>query len=68
MPGMGRLGITNTAHFHDVTKIEDAIRLNNELQHKISKKVFIPQQEMEFEDKEGNIITKEAYNQLYNKR
>jgi splicing factor 3A subunit 3 len=60
--GMRALGIPNTLHFHDITKIEDAKRLYASLRKELEKNE--KQQEEEFEDSEGNVLSKSAYEDL----
>jgi len=59
--GMRSLGIPNSRHFHDVTKIEDALELWDKLKQKTRSEA--PQQEVieEIEDADGNVYNKKTY-------
>lgn len=54
--GMRCLGIPNTAHFANVTKIEDALNLWNKLKDEKQREKFQPTNEEEYEDSEGMLI------------
>lgn len=62
--GMRALGIPNTLHFHDITKIDDAKRLYASLKKELEKTGFDRHAEEQFEDSQGNILTKSAYEDL----
>ncbi|KAK4336625.1 hypothetical protein RND71_043737 [Anisodus tanguticus] len=53
--GMRCLGIPNTAHFANVTSIEDALNLWNKLKDEKQKEKFQPTNEEEYEDSEGRV-------------
>ena len=59
--GMKCLKIPNTVHFKEITSIEDALRLHQALIENSKKTVFKPENEEEFEDSEGNVMTKKMY-------
>nr|CAG4637682.1 EOG090X03G1 [Chydorus sphaericus] len=62
--GMRCLGIPNTAHFANVTKIEDAISLWNKLRSQKTSERFVADHEEEYEDSMGNVVTKKTYEDL----
>ena len=62
--GMRCLGIPNTAHFANVTQIEDAMALWEKLKTQKSEEAFKPDQEEEFEDSQGNVVNKKIYEDL----
>lgn len=62
--GMRCLGIPNTRHFHDITKIQDAIELWQKLKEDTVVAEFRPDEEMEFEDGEGNVYAKKTFDLL----
>lgn len=62
--GMRCLGIPNTAHFANVTQIEDAMALWEKLKQQKSEEAFKPDQEEEFEDSQGNVVNKKIYEDL----
>ncbi|XP_032828775.1 splicing factor 3A subunit 3 [Petromyzon marinus] len=62
--GMRCLGIPNTAHFANVTAIEDAVALWSKIkQSKLSER-WQPDTEEEFEDSTGNVVTRKTYEDL----
>lgn len=62
--GMRVLNIPNTAHFANVTKIEDALSLWEKLKEEKAKERFQPEQEEEFEDSIGNVVSKKTFEDL----
>eukprot|EP00095_Tigriopus_kingsejongensis_P005292 maker-scaffold758_size101577-snap-gene-0.25 protein:Tk05292 transcript:maker-scaffold758_size101577-snap-gene-0.25-mRNA-1 annotation:"splicing factor 3a subunit 3" len=62
--GMRCLGIPNTAHFANVTQIEDAMALWEKLKSQKSEEAWKPEQEEEFEDSQGNVVNKKIYEDL----
>nr|CAG4640728.1 EOG090X03G1 [Eulimnadia texana] len=62
--GMRCLGIPNTAHFANVTRIEDAINLWQKLKAQKTSERFIADNEEEYEDSLGNVVTKKTYEDL----
>jgi splicing factor 3A subunit 3 len=62
--GMRCLGIPNTAHFANVTQIEDAITLWEKIKTQKHTERWVPEQEEEFEDSLGNVVTKKTYEDL----
>ncbi|KPM11809.1 splicing factor 3A subunit 3-like protein [Sarcoptes scabiei] len=62
--GMRCLGIPNTAHFANVTKIEDALALWEKLKNEKHKEKFQPTNEEEYEDSLGNVVNKKTYEDL----
>ncbi len=63
--GMRRLGIPNTKHFHDVTSIKDALGLYQKLRTEIESEVWKPDVEEEFEDTEGNVMSRKVRERGY---
>lgn len=62
--GMRCLGIPNTAHFANITKIQDAISLWDRLKNEKQKDKFQPLNEEEYEDSQGNVVNKKTYEDL----
>jgi len=62
--GMKSLGISNTKHFHGVTKIDDAQQLWKSLQEKLQDKQFDGTREEEYEDSHGNVLSRTTYEDL----
>lgn len=62
--GMRCLGIPNTAHFANVTLIEDAIALWQKIKSSKDIERWKPDTEEEFEDSTGNVVTKKTYEDL----
>mmetsp|Transcript_20249 Transcript_20249/g.30394 ORF Transcript_20249/g.30394 Transcript_20249/m.30394 type:complete len:243 (+) Transcript_20249:11-739(+) len=62
--GMRCLGIPNTKHFHGVTKIEDAQNLWKKLQATVNKDIFDGAKEEEYEDSQGNVLSRATYEDL----
>jgi len=62
--GMRCLGIPNTAHFANVTQIEDALALWEKLKTMKHDERWQPENEEEFEDSQGNVVTKKTYEDL----
>ncbi|EJU06332.1 hypothetical protein DACRYDRAFT_103277 [Dacryopinax primogenitus] len=62
--GLKALGLPNTKHFHEITKIADALALAEKL--KQEGRIEIMQGEMmeEMEDEEGNVYNKKTYEDL----
>lgn len=54
--GMKCLGLPNTVHFQQVTKIADAIAIHEKLKQDLAAKVFDPRAEIEIEDDQGRIL------------
>lgn len=62
--GMRMLGIPNTIHFTNVTKIKDALDLWERLKNKKAAEMFSHENEEEFEDSAGNVFNKKTYEDL----
>lgn len=62
--GMRCLGIPNTAHFANVTLIEDARALWEKIKAEKNKDKFQKETEEEFEDSHGNVVSRKVYNDL----
>lgn len=62
--GMRCLGIPNTAHFANVTQIEDAITLWEKLKTQKQSERWIADQEEEYEDSQGNVVNRKTYEDL----
>jgi len=58
------LGIPNTAHFANITKIADAIELWQKLRDQKEVQRFRPEVEEEYEDSQGNVVNKRTYEDL----
>jgi splicing factor 3A subunit 3 len=59
--GMRSLGIPNSKHFHDVTKIDDALALWDKMKQKTRSDVPLPEVIEEIEDADGNVYNKKTY-------
>nr|CAB3266000.1 splicing factor 3A subunit 3 [Phallusia mammillata] len=62
--GMRCLGIPNTAHFANVTQIEDALALWTKIKQTKNSERWNPEHEEEFEDSAGNVVTKKTFDDL----
>ncbi|KAH3766311.1 splicing factor SF3a60 [Pelomyxa schiedti] len=62
--GMQCLGIPNTRHFHEITKINDALLLWEKIKRDKVKIEWRPDAEEEYEDVEGNVFNKKLYEDL----
>ncbi|XP_067128795.1 splicing factor 3A subunit 3 [Centruroides vittatus] len=62
--GMRCLGIPNTAHFANVTQIEDALGLWQKLKEQKQKERFQATNEEEYEDTQGNVVNKKTFEDL----
>jgi len=62
--GMRCLKIPNTSHFKEITKIEDAITLYEKLKKDAEEQTFRPDQDVECEDIQGNVMSQRAFEDL----
>ncbi|KAI8146779.1 hypothetical protein BJV82DRAFT_643323 [Fennellomyces sp. T-0311] len=62
--GMRCLGIPNTRHFHEITKIDDAYALYEKLKKENAAEDFVADSMEEFEDDEGNVFNRKTYEDL----
>lgn len=62
--GMRCLGIPNTKHFHEITKIKDAQDLWEKLKEDQQTAQWRPEEEEEYEDAEGNVYAKKTFELL----
>lgn len=62
--GMRCLGVPNTAHFANVTLIEDAVALWQKIKSGKEVERWRPEVEEEFEDSSGNVVSKKIYEDL----
>jgi len=62
--GMRCLGIPNTAHFANVTNIEDAMALWEKIKVQKFDDAWKPDHEEEYEDSKGNVVNKKTYEDL----
>jgi hypothetical protein len=62
--GMRCLGIPNTSHFKWITKIEDAVTLYEKLKKDAEDQTFRPDQDVECEDIQGNVMSQRAFEDL----
>lgn len=58
------LGIPNTAHFANVTQIEDALALWEKIKDQKETERWQPEAEEEFEDSLGNVVNKKTFEDL----
>ncbi|OII71009.1 hypothetical protein cand_018480 [Cryptosporidium andersoni] len=61
--GLRTLGIPNTSHFKEITKIKDAQKLYEKLSRNAEANTF-NEQEIEMEDTKGNILSLKSYQDL----
>uniref|UniRef100_A0A7S3TS17 Matrin-type domain-containing protein n=1 Tax=Strombidinopsis acuminata TaxID=141414 RepID=A0A7S3TS17_9SPIT len=62
--GMRCLKIPNTAHFKEITKIEDALTLYEKLKKDAEEQTFRPDADVECEDIQGNVMSQRAFEDL----
>ncbi|ORY95836.1 hypothetical protein BCR43DRAFT_459761 [Syncephalastrum racemosum] len=62
--GMRCLGIPNSRHFHEITKIDDAYTLYEKLKSEGQQEDFRADTMEEYEDDEGNVFNKKTYEDL----
>lgn len=59
--GMRSLGVPNTKHFHDITKISHALELFSRLKDEIAHVQFQSDFDEEYQDSHGNVLNKRTY-------
>ncbi|KAG8924369.1 hypothetical protein FRC02_010478 [Tulasnella sp. 418] len=62
--GMRALGLPNTKHFHEITRIEDALALAEKLKQEGRQEIFQNETMEEMEDDDGNVYNKKTYEDL----
>ncbi|KAI6047495.1 hypothetical protein EDC04DRAFT_627444 [Pisolithus marmoratus] len=62
--GMRALGLPNTKHFHEITRIEDALTLAEKLKQEGRREIFEQETTEELEDDEGNVYNRKMYEDL----
>ncbi|KZS97869.1 hypothetical protein SISNIDRAFT_477224 [Sistotremastrum niveocremeum HHB9708] len=62
--GMRALGLPNTKHFHEITKIEDALSLAEKLKQEGRTEISQLETTEELEDSEGNVYNRKTYEDL----
>ncbi|KAL0573126.1 Pre-mRNA-splicing factor sap61, partial [Marasmius crinis-equi] len=62
--GMRALGLPNTKHFHEITKIADALTLAEKLKQEGRHEIFEQETMEELEDDEGNVYNRKTYEDL----
>ncbi|KAJ3556106.1 hypothetical protein NM688_g2207 [Phlebia brevispora] len=62
--GMRALGLPNTKHFHEITRIEDALALAEKLKREGRNEIFEQETMEELEDEEGNVYNRKTYEDL----
>ncbi|KAH9844080.1 RNA splicing factor PRP9 [Rhodofomes roseus] len=62
--GMRALGLPNTKHFHEITRIEDALALAEKLKQEGRHEIFEQETMEELEDEEGNVYNRKTYEDL----
>ncbi|KAI0743275.1 hypothetical protein BC629DRAFT_1599629 [Irpex lacteus] len=62
--GMRALGLPNTKHFHEITRIEDALQLAEKLKREGRNEIFEQETMEELEDEEGNVYNRKTYEDL----
>ncbi|KAJ5067000.1 splicing factor 3a subunit 3 [Anaeramoeba ignava] len=55
------LGIPNTKHFHEITSIDEALALYKKIKDSLDEQRFKPDEDEEFEDSQGNVISRKTY-------
>lgn len=58
------LGIPNTAHFANITKINDALELWKKISAEKETHRWNPEHDEEFEDSHGNVVNRKTYEDL----
>ncbi|KAK6589843.1 hypothetical protein RS030_192841 [Cryptosporidium xiaoi] len=64
---LNALGIPNTSHFKEITRISDALELYSSLCSQAKNKLFDEQNGLEMEDSEGNVITLRTFNEFHSR-
>ncbi|EJD53565.1 RNA splicing factor PRP9 [Auricularia subglabra TFB-10046 SS5] len=62
--GMRALGLPNTKHFHEITRIEDALALAERLKQEGRQEVVQNETTEELEDEDGNVYNRKTYDDL----
>ncbi|CAA7259619.1 unnamed protein product [Cyclocybe aegerita] len=62
--GMRALGLPNTKHFHEITRIEDALALAEKLKQEGRHEIFEQETMEELEDDDGNVYNRKTYDDL----
>lgn len=62
--GMRALGLPNTKHFHEITRIDDALSLAERLKQEGRHEIFEQETMEELEDDEGNVYNRKTYDDL----
>ncbi|EGG00135.1 uncharacterized protein MELLADRAFT_50494 [Melampsora larici-populina 98AG31] len=62
--GMRALGLPNTKHFHEITRIEDAFALAEKLKSEGRAEIFRDETMEELEDDDGNVYNRKTYEDL----
>ncbi|EGC38246.1 hypothetical protein DICPUDRAFT_28986 [Dictyostelium purpureum] len=62
--GMSSIGVPNTVHFHEITKIKDALELWQKIKSQTSFQQFKQDRDEEYEDENGNVMSKKNYELL----
>ncbi|KAJ7180324.1 hypothetical protein C8R43DRAFT_972612 [Mycena crocata] len=62
--GMRALGLPNTKHFHEITRIEDALSLAEKLKQEGRHEIFEQETMEELEDDEGNVYNRKVWEDL----
>ncbi|VDN08513.1 unnamed protein product [Thelazia callipaeda] len=58
------LGIPNTAHFANITKISDAVDLWGKIRRQKESLKWNPEHDEEFEDSAGNVVNRRTFEDL----
>lgn len=59
--GMRMLGIPNTKHFHDITKIDDAMVLHEKMRGALEVDQFKGEVHEQYEDSHGNVLNRRTF-------
>lgn len=62
--GMRCLGVPNTKHFHDITSIDEVLSLYAKIKDQLQQEQFVADNEEEFEDTHGNVLSRRTYEDL----
>eukprot|EP01132_Coremiostelium_polycephalum_P005709 gene5709-7104_t len=59
--GMSCIGVPNTIHFHEITKIKDALELWSKIKKQTTTSTFKAERDEEYEDENGDVMSKKTF-------